>query len=78
MTPTIGASASFDAKAYLEPKISMDVNNVVRGYLNTVSSTITANVGGELGLNVHGENIGPRKRWMCEKRTVQTMNCGMI
>ena len=88
MTPTIGASASFDAKAYLEPKISMDINNVVRGYLNTraaaqfegsaqgsytygnsgsarvdctVSSSITANIGGELGLNVRGKNIGPRK-----------------
>ena len=87
VTPTVGASASFDAEAYLEPKISMDINNVVRGYLNTraavqfegsaqgsytygnsgsaqvdctVSSTITANIGGELGLNVNGKNIGPR------------------
>merc|ERR1711871_1521232 len=88
VTPTIGASASFDAEAYLEPKISMDINNVVRGYVETraavqfegsaqgsytygnsgsarvdctVSSSITANIGGELGLNVRGKNIGPRK-----------------
>jgi hypothetical protein len=88
VTPTIGASASFDAEAYLEPKISMDINNVVRGYVETraavqfegsaqgsytygnsgsarvdctVSSSFTANIGGELGLNVRGKNIGPRK-----------------
>ena len=66
----------------------MDINNVVRGYVETraavqfegsaqgsytygnsgsarvdctVSSSITANIGGELGLNVRGKNIGPRK-----------------
>ena len=88
VTPTITAHANFNGEAYLEPKISMDINNVVRGYLNarvavqfegeargsysygqsgngvvgcSVTSTVTASIGGELGLNVKGKNIGPRK-----------------
>lgn len=88
VTPTITAHADFNGEAYLEPKISMDINNVIRGYLNarvavqfegeargsysyggsgngavdcSVTSTITASIGGELGLNVRGKNIGPRK-----------------
>ena len=88
VTPTITARSNFNGEAYLEPKISMDINNVVRGYLNarvavqfegeargsysygqsgdgqihgSVTSTVTASIGGELGLNVRGKNIGPRK-----------------
>ena len=89
VTPTIAANADFEGEAYLEPRISFDVNNVIRGHLDTriavrfegeakgsysygqqsgegeidcsVTSSITASVGGELGLNVRGKNIGPRK-----------------